>query len=129
MGNFTLEPLEEFDAVAQAHLAGVGPIDFYRTEFAKGQAALFAAVFEGKRVGSVMLRDESKPDDNRELVVVAAFAEAPRSVLFDGKRIIERMARKNGFKSLRCHTDRPGLAVQFMKAGAEAVLTWEVPHG
>ncbi len=129
MGALKLEPMISFDPRAQAELASVGPLDFYVSEQSKNLAALFAVTWQGERCGTVLLRLEKTPDGELVMVVVAAVAQTPEPVLMMGKELIENIARQNGCTKMRCHTERPGIAAQFMRRGAEAVLTWDICNG
>jgi len=129
MGTFALEPLSSFDDIALKELATVGPIDFYLDEQRAGRAGLFAALTSGKRVGSLLVRLEKRPNGDLELVVVAAVAHSDERVLIQGRDLIEHIARQNSVKTIRFQTDRIGLVHVFLKHGADAVITWDVPNG
>lgn len=129
MGTFALEPLSSFDDTALKELATVGPIDFYVSEQQAGRAGLFAALTGGERVGSLLVRLEKRPCGALELVVVAAVAHSDERVLIQGRDLLEHLARQNNVKTIRFQTDRIGLVKVFLKHGAEAVITWDVPNG
>jgi len=124
----SLEPLVKFDDRAIADLTEVGPIDFYFREHAQGIGALFAVMKNAVRVGSVLIRREKLRNGDLQCVVVAGKVRGETAILDPGMAQIERMARANGCKTIRLHTDRIGLIKNLLKRNpdAETVVEWEL---
>lgn len=130
MGNHvTFTPLRAFDGAATEDLASVGPVGSYREEWQDGLSVVFAVLFDGERIGTILMRVDRTPDGDKELVVIGLVAKAPVMVIEEGRALVEAMARSNDCKTVSFHTDHIGLARHFMKAGGSAIVTWEVPHG
>lgn len=129
MGAVTLQRLDEFDARAKTELGRVGPLDVYVDEHHKQMAAPYAVCLDGERVGSILLFSEMV-GKRKELVVAATVADAPEGVLLPGVDAVSMLAAANGFKTVRCQTERPALVRRLMNhTGGVASVRWGVSRG
>lgn len=123
----TFQPLVDFDAQALADFEAVGPTHFYKEEHNMGRCALFAVMDGEKRVGSILFCSETKPATGEKiLAVMAASSKTRRSLIREGKDLINKYAKSTGHQTVKFYTDRERLAYEFVKMGARAKITWSV---
>lgn len=88
-----------------------GTNSFYREELKAGRLAIFAAIIDGVRIGSVALKRDTQLFGD-ELVIVAGGGS------YQGKRLVpimlnflEGLASQAGMAAIRFHTQREPLAI------------------